>query len=58
MGFPGAPMVKNPPANVRDTGSTPNRQRSPREGNDNPFPLILLGKTPWTETCLATVHRV
>ena len=28
-------MVKNPPANARDTGVTPGSGRSPGEGNDN-----------------------
>ena len=30
-------MVKNPPANTRDMGSSPGSGRSPREGNDNPL---------------------
>ena len=34
-GFPGGPMVKNPPANRRDTGSIPGWGRSPGQGNGN-----------------------
>ena len=30
-------MVKNPPANARDAGSTPGWGRSAEEGNDNPL---------------------
>ena len=32
MGFPGGPVVKNPPANAGDTGSIPGSGRSPGEG--------------------------
>ena len=35
-GFPGGPVVKNPPANAgnaRDAGLIPGPGRSPREGN-------------------------
>ena len=36
MGFPGGPVVKNPPANAddtRDTGSIPGLGKSPGVGN-------------------------
>ena len=36
-GFPGEAMVKNLPANVRDSGSIPRSGRSPGEGNGNPL---------------------
>ena len=36
MGFPGIPVVKNPPANV-DMGSIPGVGISPGEGNGNPL---------------------
>ena len=36
-GFPGDSVVKNPPANVGDAGSTPNLGRSPGEWNRNPL---------------------
>ena len=34
-GFPGGSVVKNLPANARDTGSIPVKGRSPGEGNGN-----------------------
>ena len=40
VGFPGCPMVKNSPTNAGDTGDgglTPGSERSPGEGNGNPF---------------------
>ena len=37
MGFPGGSVVKNPPANAGDTGLIPGSERSPGEGNGNPF---------------------
>ena len=37
QGFPNGAVVKNPPANARDTGSIPGSRRSPGEGNDNPL---------------------
>ena len=33
--FPGGLVVKNPPANAEDMGSTPDSGRSPGEGNGN-----------------------
>ena len=36
-------MVKNPPANAGDTGSTPGSGRSPGEGNVNPLQYFCLG---------------
>ena len=39
-GFPGAVVVKNPPANagdIREAGSIPGLGRCPGEGNGNPF---------------------
>ena len=36
-GFPGALVVRNPPANVGDTGSIPRSEGSPGEGNGNPL---------------------
>ena len=44
--FPGGAMVKNPPANagdMRDTGSIPGSERSPRGGNGNPLRYSCLG---------------
>ena len=36
-GFPGGPLVKNPPANAGDKGLIPGSGRSPGEGNGNSF---------------------
>ena len=36
-------MVKNPPSNAGDVGSTPGSGRSPEAGNDNPL-VLLPGK--------------
>ena len=46
MGFQGATVVKNPPANVRDArdmGLIPGSQRSPGEDNGNPLLCCCLG---------------
>ena len=48
MDFPDGSMVKNPPANAGDLGSTPGSRRSPGEGNGNLF-SILAWKIPRTE---------
>ena len=51
-GFPDGSAVKNPPANVGDTGhmaSVPRLGESPGEGNGNLTPLALPGEIPWTE---------
>ena len=48
-------MVKNPPANVRDsgdTGSTPGLGGFPREGNGNPFQCSCL-ENPMDQRSLA-----
>ena len=59
MGFPGGPVVKNPPANAGDAGLIPGLGRSPGEG---------YGKHPLQYSCLknpmdrsawrSTVHGV
>jgi len=36
-------MVKNLPANARDTGLIPGSRRSPGEGNGNPLQYACLG---------------
>ena len=45
MGFPGGSVVKNPPANARNTGLTSGLERSPGGGNGNPFQHSCLGKS-------------
>ena len=47
-GFPGGSVVKNPPANARDTGSITELGGSPGEGNGNPL-QYLAWEVPWTE---------
>ena len=45
MSFPGASVVKNPPANAGeagDAGSIPESGRSPGEGNGNPLQYSCL----------------
>ena len=42
MGFPGALVVKNPPANVGDVGLIPGLGRSSAEGNGNPLQYSCL----------------
>ena len=42
-GFSGGSVVKNPPANARDTGSIPGSGRSPGEGNGDPLQYSCLG---------------
>ena len=54
MGFPGGPVVKNPPANIEDarnTGLSPGSVRSPGVGNGNPL-SILAWKIPGTESLM------
>ena len=48
LGYPGGSVVKNLPANARDTGVIPDPGRSPREGNDNPLQNSCW-KSLWTE---------
>ena len=48
MGFPGDPVVKNPPANAGDTGSIPGSGRSLEEEMATHF-SILAWEIPWTE---------
>ena len=54
MNFPGGSVVKNPPANARNEGSSPGVGRSPGERNDNPLQYSCLGNpmdrgvySPW-----------
>ena len=49
-GFPGGAVVKDPPAEARDTnvvGLIPGSGRSPGEGNGNPLQRSLGGYCPW-----------
>ena len=42
-GFPRGSVVKNLPANAGDPGSIPGLERSPGEGDGNPFQYSCLG---------------
>ena len=58
MGFPGDSVVKNPPANAGDTGSTSGLGRSPGKGNGNPLQYSCLGNPMDREAWQAIVHGV
>ena len=52
-------MVKNPPANARDTGDTdliPGSGRPPEKGNDNPLQYSCLENPMDREAWQARVH--
>ena len=54
-------MVKNPPPcsrDIRDTGSIPELERSPGEGNGTPFQCSCLKNPMDRGAWQATVHRV
>ena len=58
-GFPGGAVVKNLPANARDTrvmGSIPGSGRSPEVGNGNPLQHFCLGNPMDSRTKRDTVH--
>ena len=48
VGYPVGSVMKNPPANAGDPGSTAGLGRSPENGNGNPLQYSCLG-VPWTE---------
>ena len=51
-------MVKNPPANAEDTGSTPGSGRSPGEGNGNTLQYSCLENPMDGRAWWATLHGV
>ena len=60
-GFPGGSVVKNPPANARDTGdlsSIPGLRRSPEGGNSNLLQYSCLESPMDRGAWQATVHGV
>ena len=59
MGFPGGAMVKNPPANAGDTGSSPGPGRShmPRS-NYARVPQLLRPRTATTEARTPRAHAL
>ena len=56
--FIGGSVVKNPPANVGDTGSIPELERSPGEGNYNPLQYSCLGNSMNRGAWRTTIHEV
>ena len=58
MPTPVAQVVKNPPANARDTGSIPGSGRYSGEGNGNPLQYSCLGNPMDRGTVQATVHGI
>ena len=56
--YMGGAVVKNPPANAGDPGSTPGSGRSPGEGNSNPLQYSCLGKATDRGTWWTTIHEV
>ena len=58
MGFPGGSVVKNLPANARDTVLTPGLGRSPGKRNDTPLQYSWLENAMDRGACRATVYRV
>ena len=58
MGFPGGSVVKNRPANAEDMGYIPHSRRSPGEGNGNPFPVFLPGKSMDRGAWWAAAHGI
>ena len=56
MGLPGCSVVKNLPATAGDMGLIPGLERSPREGNGNPFQYSCLGNPIDRGAWWATVH--
>ena len=61
MGFLGGAVVKNPPANARNTRDRsliPGSGRSPGVGNSNSLQYSCLEKSMDRDAWWATVHRV
>ena len=61
MDFPGAIVVKNPPASegdIRDVDSIPGSGKSPGVGNGNPVQYSCLGNPMDRGAWQATVHGV
>ena len=56
--FPGSSVVKNPPANTRNSNSIPGLGRSPGEGRGNPPQQSCLENPMDREAWWATVHGV
>ena len=57
-GFPGGPVVKNPPASAGDPGLIPGVGRSPGKGNSSPLQYSCLGNPMDRGAWWATVHSI
>ena len=57
-GLPGGSVVKNPPANVGDTGSIPGLGGSPGEGNGYPLQYSFMENSMDRGAWWAAVHGV
>ena len=57
-GIPNDSVVKNPPANAGDPGSTPGPGRYPGEGNGHPLQYSCLENARDSGALQATVHGV
>ena len=49
MAFPGGAVVKNPPANAGNAGSSPESEEDPLEKEMATHSSILVWRIPWTE---------
>ena len=58
IGFPGGSVLKKPPVNAGDASSMPESERSPREGNGNPFQYSCPGNPMNGRAWWLIVHRV
>ena len=57
-GFPGGPLIKNPPANAGDVDLIPGLGRSPGEGNGNPLQYSCLANPVDRGAWQAIVHKI
>ena len=58
MRLPGGSVIKNPPTNIRDTGSIPGSGRSSAEGKGNPLQYSCPENPTDRGVWQATVHGV
>ena len=58
LGFPGASVIKNPPANSGDTDSIPGSGSSPGGGKGNSLPWSFLENHMNREAWQTTVHKL
>ena len=58
LGFPGSSVSKESACNAGDLGSIPGSERSPGEGNGNPFQYSCLENPMGRGAWQATVHGV